>query len=46
MNTLSLELQVRLIGVLAVVLVGYSVWIGQVTIDSLPGGYKNPVLAL
>ena len=46
MNTLSLELQVRLIGVLAVALVGYSVWIGQVTIDSLPGGYKNPVLAL
>jgi len=46
MSALSPELQVRLIGVLAFVLIGYSAWMGMMTMEPLPGGYKNPVLAL
>src|SRR6266850_3182515 len=43
MNT---ETEVRLVGGLAFLFVLYSLWMGQVKIQGLPGGYPNPVLAL
>jgi hypothetical protein len=46
MKWLSLETQLRLIGGLVVLLAGYFAWMGQLTLDGLPDGYKNPVLAL
>lgn len=46
MNLLSLETQVRFIGVLGFLLAGYVVWLGQLTVKDLPGCYDNPVLAL
>ena len=46
MNCLSLETQFQLIGGLVLLLAAYAIWLGQLTLDRLPGNYRNPVLAL
>jgi hypothetical protein len=43
---MNIETEVRLVGGLAFLFVLYSLWMGQVKIQGLPGGYPNPVLAL
>ena len=43
---MSLAIQVRLIGGLALALGVYAFWLGKLELDGLPGNYKNPVLAL
>src|SRR3954469_14320284 len=43
---MSTELQIRSIGLLAFVFAIYSIWMGQMKVSGLPGGYANPILAL
>jgi hypothetical protein len=43
---MTIEIQIRVVGVLAVLFIVYSLWMGQMEVPGLPGGYTNPVLAL
>jgi hypothetical protein len=43
---MTLESQIRVVGILAVVFAVYSVWMGQMKARDLCAGYTNPVLAL
>ena len=46
MNLMTIEGQIRAVGVLALVFILYSLWMGQTDACGLPAGYSNPVLAL
>lgn len=46
MNWTAIETQTRLVGVLAVLFILYSLWMVSVKAPELPEGYANPVLAL
>ncbi|HEV8427064.1 MAG TPA: hypothetical protein VGQ41_04075 [Pyrinomonadaceae bacterium] len=46
MNWMTIEGQTRVVGVLAVLFILYSLWLGQMEAPGLPAGYTNPVLAL
>ena len=46
MNWLTIEGQIRVVGILALLFILYSLWMGQKTTSNLPAGYANPVLAL
>ena len=46
MNWMTIEAQVRGVGILALLFIIYSLWMGQMKSSSLPAGYTNPVLAL
>ena len=37
--------EIRIVGGMAFLFILYSVWMGQMTANGLPGGYRNPVLA-
>jgi hypothetical protein len=41
-----MKTKIRAIGGLAFVFIVYSLWMGQMKAEGLPGGYRNPVLAL
>lgn len=43
---MSVLTEIRLVGGMASVFILYSLWMGQLKIQGLPGGYTNPVLAL
>jgi hypothetical protein len=43
---MTIETQARLVGALAFLFILYSLWMGQMEAQGLPGGYTNPVLAL
>ena len=43
---MTIEGQIRLVGILAVVFSLYSLWLGQMSARGLLSGYTNPVLAL
>src|ERR1044072_1283993 len=46
MELIGIKVQIRLVGVLAIVLVFVSIWMGQMNSKQLPGGYQSPVLAM
>ena len=46
MHWITTETSIRLAGVACFLLAAYSIWLGQMTVAGLPGGYRNPVLAL
>lgn len=46
MDYLITEPAVRVIGILGFLFLAYSVFMGRMTAQGLPGGYQNPVLAL
>lgn len=46
MKSINIKHQIRFVGALAIVLAGVSIWLGQMSSQQLPGGYKNPVLAM
>ena len=46
MRWVTSELSIRLAGISCFLLAAYSIWLGQMTVDGLPAGYRNPVLAL
>lgn len=46
MNLTTIEIQIRLVGALAFVFIGYSLCMGSLTLKDLPANYSNPVLAL
>ncbi len=46
MNWMTIEGQIRVVGLLAVLLLPYSLWMGQMNAPGLLAGYTNPVLAL
>ena len=46
MNWMTIEAQVRGVGILAFLFIIYSLWMGQMKSSTLPAGYTNPVLAL
>ena len=43
---MTIEGQIRVVGILAVLFSLYSIWMGQMSAPGLPSGYTNPVLAL
>jgi hypothetical protein len=43
---MTIEGETRLVGILAVVFIVYTLWMGQMKAPGLPAGYTNPVLAL
>ena len=46
MNWMTIEAQIRVVGILALLFIIYSLWMGQMKSSTLPAGYTNPVLAL
>lgn len=46
MRWITTETGVRLAGITCFLMAAYSIWLGQMTVAELPGGYSNPVLAL
>jgi hypothetical protein len=46
MNWMTIEVQIRAIGILAVLFILYSLWMGQMKASGLLAGYTSPVLAL
>jgi hypothetical protein len=46
MNWMTIEGQTRVVGILALLFIFYSLWMGQMDAPGLPAGYTNPVLAL
>ena len=46
MNWMTIESQIRVVGILAILFALYSLWMGQMKARDLPAGYTNPVLAL
>jgi hypothetical protein len=46
MNWMTIESQIRVIGILAVLFTLYSLWMGQMKAAGLLSGYTSPVLAL
>ena len=46
MNWMTIENQIRVVGILAVLFILYSLWMGQMKASGLPTGYTSPVLAL
>jgi len=43
---MTIEAQIRVVGILAFLFIIYSLWMGQMKSSNLPAGYANPVLAL
>ena len=43
---MTIEAQIRAVGILALLFILYSLWMGQMKSSTLPAGYTNPVLAL
>jgi hypothetical protein len=43
---MTTEIEIRLIGGLAFLFIIYSLWMGQLKVQGLPGGYTSPILAL
>src|SRR5678816_251727 len=43
---MTIEAQIRVIGILALLFILYSLWMGQMKTLGLPAGYTSPVLAL
>ena len=43
---MTIESQIRVVGILALLFILYSLWMGQMKAPGLPAGYANPVLAL
>ena len=43
---MTIEAQIRVIGILALLFILYSLWMGQMKATGLPAGYTSPVLAL
>jgi len=46
MDYLLTEPAIRIVGILAFLFIAYSLWMGRMKAQGLPGGYRNPVLAL
>jgi hypothetical protein len=46
LNSMTIEAQIRVVGILALLFIIYSLWMGQMKSSTLPAGYTNPVLAL
>jgi len=46
MNWMTIEAQIRVVGILALLFILYSLWMGQMKASGLPAGYTSPVLAL
>lgn len=46
MDSMSILTEIRLAGGLAFVFILYSLWMGQLKVQGLPGGYTSPILAL
>src|ERR1051325_9255191 len=46
MNWMTIESQIRVVGILALLVILYSLWMGQMKASGLLAGYSNPVLAL
>jgi hypothetical protein len=46
MNWMTIEGQIRAVGILALLFIVYSLWMGQMKASGLLSGYTNPVLAL
>src|SRR4029079_13142695 len=46
MNWMTIEAQIRVIGILALLFILYSLWMGQMKASCLPARYTKPVLAL
>jgi len=46
MNWMTIESQIRVVGILAFLFILYSLWMGQMKATGLLSGYTNPVLAL
>ena len=46
MNWMTIETQIRVVGILALLFILYSLWMGQMKASGLPAGYTSPVLAL
>ena len=46
MNWMTIESQIRVVGILAILFMLYSLWMGQMKAAGLLSGYTNPVLAL
>ena len=46
MNWITIESQIRVIGILAILFTLYSLWMGKMEARGLCAGYTNPVLAL
>jgi len=46
MKAPDVKITVRLVGILAILFLLYSVWMGKMRSAELPGGYESPVLAL
>ena len=43
---MTIEAQIRVVGILALLFILYSLWMGQMKTPGLPAGYTSPVLAL
>ncbi len=43
---MTIEGQIRVVGILALLFILYSLWMGQMKASDLPAGYTSPVLAL
>jgi len=43
---MTIEAQIRVVGILALLFIIYSLWMGQMKTPGLPAGYTSPVLAL
>ena len=46
MNWMTIEGQIRAVGILAFLFILYSLWMGQMKASGLLAGYTSPVLAL
>lgn len=46
MNYMTIEVQARMVGGLAILFILYSLWMGRMNAPGLPAGYASPVLAL
>lgn len=46
MNWMTIEGQIRAVGILAILFILYTLWMGQMKATGLLAGYTNPVLAL
>ena len=46
LNRMTIEAQIRVVGILALLFILYSLWMGQMKASGLPAGYTSPVLAL
>jgi hypothetical protein len=46
MNWMTIEGQIRVVGILTLLFILYSLWMGQMKASGLPAGYTSPVLAL